>query len=82
MSRPCETVRTDTMVYWTGEAIPDWCHPKACGVHRVTWWTDEATIEQLVGKVSGCPCCDGSLPLSVLRLLEEPIILRHMEREP
>ena len=80
MSLPCETVRTDLRAYLAEEVIPFWLHPKACGVHRVTWWTDEPKLEEITGKVSGCPCCDGTLPISVLVLIEEPTNRWHRSR--
>lgn len=70
MARPYETVRTDRLAYLKDEAIPTWRNPEHCIAHRVSWWSDEPTLEEELGHPSQCPCCDGAMPIRMLLILE------------
>ena len=82
MTRPFETVRTHRRAYLADEAVPAFRHPKSCPVHLVQWWFDDPSLDEIVGKTTGCPCCDGTMPMSLLLAIEEPRNKRLRKREP
>ena len=82
MTRPLETVRTHRRAWLADEAVHAWLHPKSCPIHLVQWWTDEPSLDELMGKTTGCPCCDGTIPLEFLLFIEEPRNKRLKKRKP
>jgi len=80
MTKPFETVRTDRFVYITGEAVPSWRKPQHCGIHCVSWWSDEFDIINILEKKLQCPCCNGTILFAFLAALEEPRIQREREK--
>ncbi len=70
MTRPYQTVRTDLRALRHDEEIPPYLRPKRCGIHFVSWWTDDLTLSEAMGKMAECPCCNGDLPIRMLLTLE------------
>lgn len=70
MTRPFQTVRTDRHVFETGEEIPFWLRPKHCSLHRVSWWSNEISIDDLMGKKNSCPICLDNMPMELLLFIE------------
>ncbi len=76
MPRPCETVRTDEYAALVQE-IPFWqVGQGSCGVHRVSWWTDDMRLDELTGCKPLCPVCNGGISMALLIFLEEPQVER------
>ena len=75
MARSVETVRTDRKACLLDEAIPSWRKPQHCGLHMVSWWTDEPSLKEIV-KGPVCPCCSGEMPLADLMAIESTRIER------
>lgn len=76
MTRPVDTVRTARLVWLADEPIPLHLHPKSCMFHVVTWWQDEPTVDEVLGKRPECPCCNGDMPMNYLLNLEAPKLAR------
>ena len=76
MTRPVDTIRTDRLACLADQAIPLYLHPKRCVFHLVTWWQDEPTMDEVMGRQPECPCCNGDLGMNALLNLEAPRLRR------